>query len=189
MERVQNPSPRPHEAKLIYRIGDATNPSERPAIILHVVNDQGVWAKGFVAALSKKWPGCENIYYQMPKTLGEVSSTEVEPGVFLLNACAQRGVSEDRVLSLLHLEECFCKLCDAMDRWPGTRPTIHTIRMGQGMGNRSAEWPEVEQALILGFGGHTVYVYDLTEEDYQSYQPEPPKAREYHPPQIPERDS
>lgn len=39
-----------------YRIGDATDPPERPVIIAHVCNDVGAFGRGFAAALMKRFP-------------------------------------------------------------------------------------------------------------------------------------
>ncbi|XXU05921.1 hypothetical protein WMF40_38440 [Sorangium sp. So ce854] len=46
-----------------YRTGDATEPAGAgPRIICHVCNDIGGWGRGFVVALSKKWPEPEARY-------------------------------------------------------------------------------------------------------------------------------
>ena len=40
-----------------YVIGDATQPiGDGAKIIVHVCNDIGGWGRGFVLALTKKWP-------------------------------------------------------------------------------------------------------------------------------------
>ena len=45
------------EAAIRYVTGDATRPQgEGPQIIAHVCNDLGRWGKGFVVAISKRWP-------------------------------------------------------------------------------------------------------------------------------------
>src|SRR5947207_11902994 len=46
-----------------YIVGDATQPvGERPKIIVHVCNDIGGWGRGFVTAISKRWPEPEKRY-------------------------------------------------------------------------------------------------------------------------------
>ena len=45
-----------------YTIGNATQPEGRPAIIVHVCNDVGAWGRGFVLALSRRWPEPERRY-------------------------------------------------------------------------------------------------------------------------------
>lgn len=49
--------------ELKYVAGDATQPPvEEPVIIAHVCNDIGGWGRGFVVALSNKWPEPEDRY-------------------------------------------------------------------------------------------------------------------------------
>src|SRR5260221_4848523 len=46
-----------------YLIGDATAPDRRrPAVIAHVCKDSGGWGKGFVLAISRRWPEPEAAY-------------------------------------------------------------------------------------------------------------------------------
>ena len=46
-----------------YVIGDATQPvSENPVIICHIVNNLSRWGKGFVMALSRRYPQPEREY-------------------------------------------------------------------------------------------------------------------------------
>ena len=48
---------------LNFIIGDATQPvGEGTKIIVHVCNDIGGWGRGFVVALSKRWPEPERRY-------------------------------------------------------------------------------------------------------------------------------
>ena len=48
---------------ITYLIGDATAPDTRgPAVIAHVCNDSGGWGKGFVLAISRRWPEPEAAY-------------------------------------------------------------------------------------------------------------------------------
>lgn len=48
---------------ITYHIGDATAPDGRgPGVIAHVCNDSGGWGKGFVLAVSRRWPEPEAAY-------------------------------------------------------------------------------------------------------------------------------
>ncbi len=48
---------------IVYVVGDATRPSGDGArIIVHVCNDVGGWGKGFVLAVSRRWPEPEREY-------------------------------------------------------------------------------------------------------------------------------
>lgn len=68
-----------------YVVGDATSPlGPGPKVIVHVCNDAGKWGKGFVLAVSKKWPKAEATYrawYRQegdsPFELGQVQYVEV----------------------------------------------------------------------------------------------------------------
>ncbi|EGJ73150.1 hypothetical protein STTU_0361 [Streptomyces sp. Tu6071] len=43
--------------EITYVRGDATAPRGRgPRVIAHVCDDRGGWGKGFVLALSRRWP-------------------------------------------------------------------------------------------------------------------------------------
>lgn len=75
---------------IIYVKGDATCPIDLPIlrigtrkelkIIAHVCNDAGLWNKGFVTALSDKWPAAKLTYLKMPcrQALGNISFEVVE---------------------------------------------------------------------------------------------------------------
>ncbi len=93
-----------------YSTGDATAPDgEGPKIIVHVCNDKGGWGKGFVVAVSKRWPEPEAQYRrwskeggEAPFALGQVQFVEVEPeydtsGRFIaaINTTALRGTHRD----------------------------------------------------------------------------------------------
>ena len=46
-----------------YRVGDATAPvADGPKIIAHICNDIGAWGRGFVLAISRRWPEPEKAY-------------------------------------------------------------------------------------------------------------------------------
>src|SRR5688572_453807 len=80
--------------------GDATCPQAKGAkIIAHVCNDLGKWGKGFVKAVSARWPEPERAYRQWHCDraendfgLGAVQFVPVEPRVWVANMVAQHGV-------------------------------------------------------------------------------------------------
>jgi hypothetical protein len=69
--------------------GDATSPQAAgPKIITHVCNDRGGWGKGFVLALSRRWPEPERDYRAWHRgrsgndfALGAVRLIRVRPDV------------------------------------------------------------------------------------------------------------
>lgn len=106
---------------LHYVHGDATAPAGRPALIVHICNDEGKWgSSGFVLAATRRWPepeACYRIWHAKSAReaissyragiargvrseetgafgLGESQLVEVEPGaLYVLNMVAQEGVS------------------------------------------------------------------------------------------------
>lgn len=41
-------------------------------VIIHVCNDINRWGKGFVLAVSKKWPEAAKVYHKMEMKLGKI---------------------------------------------------------------------------------------------------------------------
>ncbi len=80
--------------------GDATAPlGDGPSVIVHVCNDIGAWGKGFVLAISKRWPTAEQSYREwhkhgaeVPFELGQVQLIEVEPSGWVANLIGQHGI-------------------------------------------------------------------------------------------------
>lgn len=85
-------------ANLSYQTGDATSPSEDgPKIIAHICNDIGAWGKGFVMALSRRWPAPAAEYRKWHQSrkgfkLGNVRFVKVEEGLWVANMIAQKGI-------------------------------------------------------------------------------------------------
>uniref|UniRef100_A0AAU2JW88 Macro domain-containing protein n=1 Tax=Streptomyces sp. NBC_00049 TaxID=2903617 RepID=A0AAU2JW88_9ACTN len=80
--------------------GDATSPQAKgPKIVAHVCNDLGGWGKGFVLAVSKRWPEPEAAYRAWHRErskndfeLGAVQLVRVKPDVWVANMVGQRGM-------------------------------------------------------------------------------------------------
>ena len=89
---------------ITYAVGDATKPREdQPAIIVHVCNDVGGWGRGFVLAISRRWPEPERRYRawhrawhrgqeDSPFALGQVQLVQVEPQTWVANLIGQQGL-------------------------------------------------------------------------------------------------
>ena len=83
-----------------YIVGDATQPvGAGPKIIVHVCNDIGGWGRGFVVAISKRWPEPEHSYRAwhrgetgIPFALGEVQVVQVADDIYVANLIGQRDV-------------------------------------------------------------------------------------------------
>lgn len=109
---------------ITYLVGDATQPDEMsehhggPQLIVHIVNNVGGWGRGFVKALSKRWPEPEYYYRKWHKKgdngldlnqelvlfeLGQIQMIKVfpridspirrraKPTIYVVNMIAQAG--------------------------------------------------------------------------------------------------
>jgi O-acetyl-ADP-ribose deacetylase (regulator of RNase III) len=80
---------------LRYLIGDALEPIRKPAMIIHCCNDAGGFGRGFVVALSNKWPETKLAYQKWFREgtlqLGEVQYIQVAPDVCVCNMIGQHG--------------------------------------------------------------------------------------------------
>ncbi|MEV6050931.1 macro domain-containing protein [Streptomyces sp. NPDC052107] len=87
-------------SEITYVRGDATVPSVKGVkVIAHVCNDIGGWGKGFVLAVSRRWPEPEAAYRTWHRArarndfgLGAVQMVRVEPYVWVANMIGQRGI-------------------------------------------------------------------------------------------------
>jgi O-acetyl-ADP-ribose deacetylase (regulator of RNase III) len=87
-------------AEIRYVRGDATAPSaEGVKVIAHVCNDIGGWRRGFVQALSRRWPEPEAAYRAWHRDrarndfgLGAVRLVRVDPDVWVASMIGQRGI-------------------------------------------------------------------------------------------------
>lgn len=156
-------------ASIQYRKGDATAPvGSDTKIICHVCNDVGGWGKGFVLALSKRWPQPEAHYrawYEQGESagfrLGAIQLVNVEPALAVANMVAQSGVRPSKGVPPLRydaLRECLAALAQ---RSAALAASVHMPRIGCGLAGGS--WPEVEaiinETLILA--AVPVHVYDF----------------------------
>src|SRR5512138_2420889 len=80
-----------------YIKGDATSPQAKgPKVIAHISNDVGGWGKGFVLALSRRWPEPERAYRKWyceragnDFGLGAIQIVEVRPALWVANMVGQ----------------------------------------------------------------------------------------------------
>ncbi len=73
--------------------GDAT--LAKSGILVHVVNDVGAWGKGFVLAVSRRWPHVKAEYkkHWQKFKLGDVQVVRAQPGLMIANLFGQHGIS------------------------------------------------------------------------------------------------
>ncbi len=131
--------------EILYTTGDATQPGGTgPRIIAHVCNDIGGWGRGFVVALSRRWPQPEQHYRAwaagnsgIPFALGEVQFVPVEDAVWVANMIGQRDtrtrdgippVRYDAIRSALQVVAAFADEQNA---------SVHMPRIGAGLAGGS----------------------------------------------------
>lgn len=154
---------------IAYVVGDATTPkADGPKIVVHVCNDIGAWGRGFVVALSRRWPEPEQRYRawhcgeeSQPFTLGQVQLVKVEEDTWVANLIGQRDIRASGGLAPIRYAAVRegLRLVSAEARKLGA--SIHMPRIGCGLaGGRWEEvGPIVEQELATQ--GISVTVYDL----------------------------
>lgn len=160
---------------ITYHSGDATEPDVGGQVaIVHVCNDVGVYAKGFAAAVAKRYPRAQERYLGWangdPGTarrfaLGAIQWVGVGHDLgrsnawwdrWVVNMVAQHGLrskSNPHPLDLDALEVCLGQLA-VEARGPIVMPEI-------GCGLAGGTWDEVEPVIERTLGGHDVHVYRL----------------------------
>jgi O-acetyl-ADP-ribose deacetylase (regulator of RNase III) len=151
---------------ITYLIGDATaldGPGR--GVIAHVCNDSGGWGKGFVLAISRRWPEPEAAYRRWARSgqkfgLGMVQLVKVEDHLRVANMVAQHGyVSRANPVAIRYdaLAQCLSTLAGQI----GVGTLIHMPRIGCGLAG--GNWDQIEPLLEehLAKAGFDVWVYDL----------------------------
>ncbi|MFJ9714568.1 Appr-1-p processing protein [Streptomyces sp. NPDC101213] len=155
-------------SEITYVRGDATAPSVKGVkVIAHVCNDIGGWGKGFVLALSRRWPEPEKAYRAWHRErasndfgLGAVQLVRVEPYVWVANMVGRRGVRTGSKGVPVRYEAIDTALADLADRAAELRASVHMPRIGCGLAGGT--WSRVEPLVAgrLVARGIAVTVYD-----------------------------
>ncbi|AOR30754.1 Appr-1-p processing protein [Streptomyces fodineus] len=155
-------------SEITYVRGDATVPSVKGAkVIAHVCNDIGGWGKGFVLALSRRWPEPEGAYRAWHRDrahndfgLGAVQLVRVEPSVWVANMIGQRGIRRGSKGVPVRYEAIDTALARLAGEVTGLGASVHMPRIGCGLagGTWSRIEPLVTERLVKR--GIAVTVYD-----------------------------
>ncbi|HEX2627883.1 MAG TPA: macro domain-containing protein [Chitinophagaceae bacterium] len=154
--------------EIIYTKGDATNPPPGDnRIIVHICNDIGGWGKGFVTAISKRWPQPEKEYRQWFKTqnnfvLGEVQFVQVEDQLWVANIIGQHKINRDEEGKPPIRYEAVAKgLKKVGDYAIANNASVHMPRIGCGLAGGT--WDKIEPLITeaLSNRGVAVTVYDF----------------------------
>ncbi|WP_062260101.1 macro domain-containing protein [Endozoicomonas arenosclerae] len=153
-----------------YLKGDATSPqSEGAAVITHVCNDLGKWGRGFVMAISKKWPEPEQHYKQSFRSsskpqLGDVQFVNVNSTLTVANIIGQHGIRSPRNRTApapVRYEAIRKGLQQVSEFALKENASVHMPRIGCGLAG--GHWKEIEPIILETLCSQSleVYVYDL----------------------------
>lgn len=151
----------------VYRKGDATAPiGSGPKVLVHVCNDAGKSGKGFVLAVSKRWPEPEAAYRAAADggklRLGEVQFVPVSDEITVANLIGQHGVARrGRADAPIRYEAIRHGLQRIAERAQSQRASVHMPRIGTGLAG--GDWRDIEPIVkdTLCEAGVTVTVYDF----------------------------
>ena len=139
-----------------------------PKIIVHVCNDVGGWGRGFVTAISKRWPEPEQRYRSWHRgetgqtfALGEVQLVPLADDLFVANLIGQRDVRPQNGVPPIRYEALRSGLRKVADEALRLRASVHMPRIGCGLAGGT--WEEVGQIVQaeLADKAISVFVYDL----------------------------
>ncbi|MFI9616424.1 macro domain-containing protein [Streptomyces sp. NPDC052023] len=155
-------------SEIRYVRGDATVPSVKGVkLIAHVCNDIGGWGRGFVVAVSRRWPEPEAAYRAWHRDrasndfgLGAVQFVKVEPYVWVANMIGQRGVRTGSKGAPVRYEAIGTALGHLAAKAAGLGASVHMPRIGCGLAG--GRWSRVEPLIAerLVRQGVAVTVYD-----------------------------
>lgn len=155
-------------SEIRYVRGDATAPSVKGVkVIAHVCNDLGGWGKGFVLAVSRRWPEPEAAYRAWHRDrasndfgLGAVQFVQVERYVWVANMIGQRGTRTGSKGVPVRYEAIDTALGRVADRAAELDASVHMPRIGCGLAG--GKWSRVEPLITerLAGRGVPVTVYD-----------------------------
>ncbi|GAA3537668.1 macro domain-containing protein [Streptomyces osmaniensis] len=155
-------------SEITYIWGDATVPSVKGVkVIAHVCNDIGGWGKGFVLAISRRWPEPEKSYRAWHRErasndfgLGAVQFVQVEPYVWVANMVGQRGIRTGSKGVPVRYEAIDTALERLAEKAADLGASVHMPRIGCGLAG--GKWSRVEPLITdrLVRRGIAVTVYD-----------------------------
>ncbi|MGW7380853.1 macro domain-containing protein [Streptomyces sp. NPDC054794] len=155
-------------SEITYVRGDATVPSGKGVkVIAHVCNDIGGWGKGFVLALSRRWPEPEAEYRAWHRRrasndfgLGAVQLVRAERYIWVANMIGQRGTRTGSKGVPVRYEAIDTALTRLADEVIELGASVHMPRIGCGLAG--GKWSRIEPLITerLVRRGIAVTVYD-----------------------------
>jgi O-acetyl-ADP-ribose deacetylase (regulator of RNase III) len=155
-------------SEITYVRGDATVPSVKGVkVIAHVCNDLGGWGKGFVVAVSRRWPEPEAAYRAWHRGrasndfgLGAVQLVQAERYVWVANMIGQRGIRRGSKGVPVRYDAIDTALGRLAGHAAELGASVHMPRIGCGLagGTWSRIEPLISERLVKR--GIAVTVYD-----------------------------
>ena len=152
-----------------YVTGDATNPrGTGPRILVHVCNDVGRWGRGFVVALSGKWPEPERRYRAwhrdnepIPFALGQVQFVRVDEQLWVANLIGQHDIRPHGGVAPVRYEAIREGLERVAVFAQEVGASVHMPRIGAGLAGGT--WSEISSMIEAELLARSipVTVYDL----------------------------
>jgi O-acetyl-ADP-ribose deacetylase (regulator of RNase III) len=157
-----------------YKVGDATTPEvPGPKVIAHVCNDIGGWGRGFVVAISNRWPEPEREYRAWhasssanpPIKLGEVQFVNVADDIWVANMIAQRDIRTVAGVPPIRYDAIRSSLSKVGEFTRVNRASVNMPRIGCGLAGGT--WAEVSGIISAELLAKElrVYVYDLPQKE------------------------
>lgn len=165
--------PIPEQPLVSYITGDATAPQGAGLkIIAHCCNNVGAWGKGFVMALTKRWPRPEREYrhwaeshgdVKFRKMLGAMQLVPVEPDIYVANIIGQHRLRAENGVPPIRYEAIskgFGFIAQYAASHPDRQISVHMPRLGCSLAGGS--WSKIEPLIDQHFvsNGIPVTVYD-----------------------------
>jgi O-acetyl-ADP-ribose deacetylase (regulator of RNase III) len=151
-----------------YVRGDATTPlGKGPTVIAHVCNDRGGWGKGFVLALSRRWPEPVAAFRRWYRGragndfgLGAVQVVRVGERLWVANMVGQHGIRTGSKGVPVRYDAIDTALGTVAARAAELGASVHMPRIGCGLAG--GKWGRVEPLIAgrLVAAGVAVTVYD-----------------------------
>ena len=151
-----------------YIVGDATSPiGNGKKLICHCNNDKGGWGRGFVLALSKKWPEPEQEYRKWYKSgknfeLGNIQGVRVGSNIAIINMIAQENTHAVNGVPPIRydaMRKCFGKVAKIAKKYNASVHIPYLI----GCDLAGGKWDVVEKIIQeeLCDNGIEVTAYDI----------------------------
>jgi O-acetyl-ADP-ribose deacetylase (regulator of RNase III) len=137
-------------------------------MLVHICNDIGAWGRGFVVAISRRWPEPEAQYRAwhreggaVPFELGQVQFVPVTDGIIVANLIGQHGIRASDSVPPVRYDAIRAGLGRVAHQTFVSHSSVHMPRIGCGLAG--GRWSEIELIVReeLAVHGIAVTVYDL----------------------------